>query len=154
MGTILASCGDAAYDHEGYAAQVLDDGSLTTTCNTQTKRRMVNEVVAARGCGWTGTTRYPTTTQLFDEQAEELALGESEHAHARPLLARLQRAELARLRALLRSLATQVPDPGDAPREVADRIAHLLDGWTGPMPSPADCTTRPTTRAEAEGGRR
>ncbi|MGH3979875.1 MAG: hypothetical protein ACRDRZ_12900 [Pseudonocardiaceae bacterium] len=86
MGTILCSYGDDGHDHEGYAAQVLDDGSLTSTYSDDTAPRMTGQVVAACGCGWAGTTRYPATTGPFDEAAEELALAEWEHTHARPAL--------------------------------------------------------------------
>lgn len=85
MGTFLSDYGDDAYDHEGYAAQVLDNSSLTSTYSTETMARMIGQVVAACDCGWTGSTRYPTTDP-FDEAAEELALAEWEHDHARPTL--------------------------------------------------------------------
>jgi hypothetical protein len=78
MGVILCSYGDDAADHEGYAAQVLDDGSLTSTYSDDTRPKMVGQVVAACGCGWTGTTRYPER-ERYDEAAEELALAEWEH---------------------------------------------------------------------------
>jgi hypothetical protein len=66
MGTVLIGYGDAGYDHEGYAAQVLDDNSITGTYSDKTIPRMIGQVVAACDCGWTGTTRYPTTTGPFD----------------------------------------------------------------------------------------
>lgn len=104
MGTILTRYGDAAYDHEGYAAQVLDDGSLTSAYSDDTIPRMLGRVVAACGCGWTGCTRYPATGP-FDSAAEELALAEWEHTHARPILERLHAEKWDQLRALLRRLA-------------------------------------------------
>jgi hypothetical protein len=70
MGTFLTSYGDDAYDHEGYAAQVLDDGSLTSTYSEDTTPRMVGQVEAACGCGWTGTTRY-TEPEGYAEVAED-----------------------------------------------------------------------------------
>jgi hypothetical protein len=90
MGTVLTGYGDAGYDHEGYAAQVLDDNSITGTYSDTTKPRMIGQVVAACDCGWTGKTRYPITTRPFDQDAEQLALTEWEHTHARPTLRRLQ----------------------------------------------------------------
>jgi len=60
MGTILSSYGDAGYGHEGYVGQLLDDGTITGTYSSSTIPRMTGQVVAACGCGWTGTTRYPT----------------------------------------------------------------------------------------------
>ncbi|MEJ7716365.1 MAG: hypothetical protein WKF40_12055 [Thermoleophilaceae bacterium] len=88
MGTILSSYGDAGYEPRGLRrASVLDDGTITGTYSSSTIPRMTGHVVAACGCGWTGTTRYPVPAViLFDEQAHELALGEWEHTHAVPAL--------------------------------------------------------------------
>jgi hypothetical protein len=104
MGVILCSYGDDAADHEGYAAQVLDDGSLTSTYSDDTRPKMVGQVVAACGCGWTDTTRYPER-ERYDEAAEDLALAEWEHNHARPTLEGLRAEHWTRLGALLRRLA-------------------------------------------------
>lgn len=104
MGSILTRYGDDAYHHEGYAAQILDDGSLTSTYSDDTRPRMVGQVVAACDCGWTGTTRYPERNR-YDEAAEELALAEWEHDHARPILEGLRTNHWTRLGALLRRLA-------------------------------------------------
>ena len=70
MGTILIGYGQAAYTHEGYAAQVLNDESITGTYSDETAPRMIGQVIAACGCGWAGTARYPTTTGPFDENAD------------------------------------------------------------------------------------
>ena len=51
MGTILTAFGDAAYDHEGGAAQLLADGSITGTYSRETRPRMIGAVVAACSCG-------------------------------------------------------------------------------------------------------
>jgi hypothetical protein len=110
MGTILASYGDDAYDHEGYAAQLLDDGSLTGTYSNDTEPRMVGQVVAACGCGWTGTTRYPTTGP-FDEAAHDLALAEWERDHARPTLQGLQVDHWDRLPPWCASSPSRTPPP-------------------------------------------
>ena len=130
MGTILTSYGDATDDHEGYAAQVLDDGSLTGTHSVETRGRMVGQVQAACGCGWTGNTRYPTREE-FDEAAEELALAEWEHNHARPVLEQTQHTDLVRLRVLLRRLAADWPATDDdlprAPRHLAEHLARAAE---------------------------
>jgi hypothetical protein len=105
MGTILIGYGDVGYAHEGYAAQVLDDDSITGTYSDKTRPRMIGQVMAACDCGWVGTTRYPTTTGPFDGHAEQSALTEWEHAHALPTLRRLQSEELDRLGRHLRDLA-------------------------------------------------
>src|SRR5947209_1167694 len=85
MGRMLMDYGQYDYDHEGYAAEVLDDGSLTGTPSGDTVPRMIGQMVAACGCGWTGATRYPSRNP-FDHGAEDLALAEWERAHARPTL--------------------------------------------------------------------
>ena len=54
MGTILICYGDA-----GYAAQVLDDDSITGTYSDATIPRMIGQVVTACDCGWTGMSPLP-----------------------------------------------------------------------------------------------
>lgn len=103
MGTFLDSYGDDSDTHEGYVAEVLGDGSLTTKYNEDTEPRMVGQVVAACGCGWIGSIRYPTT-ESFDE-AEDRALIEWERDHARPALESLQADNWDRLRTMVRRLA-------------------------------------------------
>jgi hypothetical protein len=126
MGTILTSYGEAGYQHEGYAAQVLDDGTLTATYSLETEARMVGQVIAACDCGWTGTTRYPCP-EPFDEQAHERALAEWEHQHARPVLEAAQRCDLDRLTHLLRDLGAGVELPAAAHRhELAEQLQHTL----------------------------
>jgi hypothetical protein len=134
MGTFLTSYGDDAYDHEGYAAQVLDDGSLTGTYSEDTRPRMVGQVVAACGCGWTGTTRY-TEPEGYAEVAEDLALNDWERDHARPLLEGLRADHWARLRTMVRELAeshattTRTRFSGLSPikqRELLDRTLARL----------------------------
>jgi hypothetical protein len=102
MGVVLTEYGQYAYDHEGYVAEVLDDGSLTRTASSDTVPRMVGQMVAACGCGWTGKTRYPTKSP-FDHKAEELALAEWERNHARPALDSGRVKNWNRLGAVLRS---------------------------------------------------
>ena len=128
MGTVLTSYGDAGYDHEGYPAQVLDDGSLTATYSNDTEPRMVGQVVAACDCGWTGTTRYPCP-QPFDEHAEALALAEWEHDHARPVLEHTQQRDLERLTQLLRDLHRGVDftAPTDARHRAGELERALVD---------------------------
>lgn len=124
MGRFLT--GDAGYQHEGYPAYVLDDGTLTGTHGPETRPRMIGQVVAACGCGWTGTTHYPTDRE-FDEAAEQLALAEWEHAHARPVLAAAQHADLGRLQAQLQHLATRNLTAAEhSPRELADQLARVV----------------------------
>jgi hypothetical protein len=125
MGMILIGYGDAGYAHEGYAAQVLDDDSITGTYSDETEPRMIGQVIAACDCGWTGTTRYPTTTGPFDENAEQLALTEWEHTHARPTLRHLQLKEYGRLGGRLQGLAKYSAKLAPDPLRVQSRAARL-----------------------------
>jgi hypothetical protein len=125
LSTVLTSYGDAGYAHEGYAAQVLDDDSITGIYSNETEPRMIGHVVAACDCGWAGTTRYPTTTGPFDEDAEQLALTEWEHTHARPTLRRLQLEELDRLGRHLRSLAWYSTKLAPNSLKIQSRAARL-----------------------------
>ncbi|HZD13722.1 MAG TPA: hypothetical protein VE196_01010 [Pseudonocardiaceae bacterium] len=130
MGTILESYGDDACGHEGYAAQVLDDGSLSSTYSDDTRPRMVGQVVAACGCGWTGTTRY-TEPEGYAEVAEDLALDDWERDHARPVLEGLRAVrELAESHATTTSTRFSGRSPVGQ-RELLDRtLARLCRATT------------------------
>lgn len=130
MGTILTGYGDAALEHEGYAAQVLDDGSITGSHNDQTRPRMIGQVVAACDCGWAGTTRYPTTTGPFDEQAETLALAEWETNHAVPAIADMRHQLAMALKQALRRFADLRIDPD---RPTLDQVNEVLAALTRVM---------------------
>lgn len=131
MGTFVTCYGDAGFAHEGYAGQVLDDGTLTATYSRETEARMVGQVVAACDCGWTGTTRYPCP-KPFDEQAHDLALDEWEHDHARPTLARTQRFDLSRLQRLLHDLTAGIAlTETTAPRALAEQLQRALHRLAG-----------------------
>ncbi len=77
--------------------------------------------------------RYPTTTGPFDEDAEQLALTEWEHTHARPTLRRLHLEEFDRLGGRLRGLAGYsaklAPDPLEvqAPAACLDLLDQVVE---------------------------
>lgn len=121
MGTILTDYGDLGYEHEGYPAQLLNDGSATGTPSPEKWPRMTGQLLAACSCGWIGLTPYPAR-QECDEDAEALALYEWEHIHARPVLERAQQSLLAELEARLHSFATRDLPP-------IDRPPAQLAGW-------------------------
>ncbi len=125
MGMILIGYGDAGYAHEGYAAQVLNDDSITSTYSDETIPRMIGQVIAACDCGWTGTTRYPTTTGPFDENAEQQALTEWEHTHARPTQRHLQLKDYDQLGGRLQALATYSAQLAPDPLTIQSRAARL-----------------------------
>jgi len=83
----IVYCGpyaDLIGDHEGYAARVLPDGSLTGTWSFEI--REFSGYVAACGCGWRGGREYPPT-----DAGEDQADGEWDRTHLQPLIARAHR---------------------------------------------------------------
>ncbi len=76
MGVIL----DDLYDHEGYGARRLPDGTLTGAWSAETAT--FEAYIASCGCGWHGGDHPPT------EDGYEAAVEEWESSHARPLYAR------------------------------------------------------------------
>ncbi len=113
MGTTL----DDLYEHEGYAARKLPDGTLTGTWSAATKEFLA--FVPACSCSrrggslddyenWYGSTEYPPT-----EAGEEAAIDEWERIHARPLLGSTLPVglddEVTELLHRLRTLAEQRP---------------------------------------------
>lgn len=127
--------------HEGYAAQVLDDGTLTGTYSPETRPRMIGEVRAACDCGWTGQHRYASPTP-FDEKAENMALAEWDDEHLQPMIRAIAEKHTVPATALLdlaRELRTRADaehrDGGDnalTPRghgicEAAEAVEALLD---------------------------
>jgi hypothetical protein len=76
MGVVL----DDLYDHEGYGARRLADGTLTGTWSSASAT--FDCYVACCGCGWHGGD-HPPTEDGYESAVEEWAVD-----HARPLLAR------------------------------------------------------------------
>jgi hypothetical protein len=103
MGTFI----EDLWDHEGYAARRLPNGTLTGTWTTATDA--FTAYVPACGCGWYGDRTYPPT-----EAGEELALEQWDTEHATPLLDRQanQRQErLTRALTWLGGQADRLHDP-------------------------------------------
>jgi hypothetical protein len=83
MGAIL----DDLWNHEGYGARHLPDGTLTATWSTDSAA--FDSYLAACTCGWHGGEHPPT------DDGYEAALDEWEADHARPLLAKTVPAAVA-----------------------------------------------------------
>jgi hypothetical protein len=127
MGIALTGYGDTGYAHEGYAAQLLDDNSITGAHSDESEPRIIGQVVAACDRGWKDTIHGHTTTGPFDENTERLALAEWEHTHPKPALRRLQREELDRLGQHLRALASHSAElTHDACRDLIDQVLDDL----------------------------
>ena len=121
MGVVI----EGLWDHEGYAARRLPDGTLTGTWTHAT--RAFTGFVAACGCGWHGSLDYPP-----NEAGEELAIDRWRTEHAAPLLERQadrHRAELAQALRSLGGIADYVDNPTNLDRvgRVADRVRVLVD---------------------------
>jgi hypothetical protein len=95
------------WDHEGYGARRLSDGTLTGTWTAATAA--FTAFVPACGCGWHGDGEHPPT-----EAGEQAAIDQWEAEHATPLLAQeAERRELRLARALewLGGQAGRLHDP-------------------------------------------
>jgi hypothetical protein len=95
------------WDHEGYGARRLSDGTLTSTWTAATAA--FTAFVPACGCGWHADREHPPT-----EAGEEAALAQWRAEHATPLLDRqAERRQLRLGRALewLGGQAGRLHDP-------------------------------------------
>jgi hypothetical protein len=113
------------WDHEGYAARRLPDGTLTGTWTYAT--REFTAYVAACGCGWHASRDWPPT-----KDGEELAVDQWRREHGEPLLERQaerRRGELARLLDWLGAQADRLEDPANLNRisRATDRARGLVD---------------------------
>jgi hypothetical protein len=118
MGVIL----EDLYDHEGYAARRLPDGTLTGTWTAATREFTAH--LAACGCGWRGTRPWPPT-----EDGEELAVQQWRREHGEPLLARLterRRGDLARVLEWLGTQRDRLQDPA-----TVERVGRAIDRARG-----------------------
>jgi hypothetical protein len=120
MGVVI----EPLWDHEGYGARRLPDGTLTGSWTWAT--REFDGYVAACGCGWRSPRDWPPT-----EDGEALAVDQWESEHATPLLARqaVQRQrELARRLEWLGSQAGRLHDPQTVARvrSTLDRLGDLI----------------------------
>jgi hypothetical protein len=118
MGVVI----EDLWDHEGYAARRLPDGTLTST-----SIRDFDAYVGACGCGWRANLNYPPT-----EAGEQAALDHWHQGHATPLLdrhAQQRRAELAQALRALGGIADFISNPANLARigRAADRVQELVD---------------------------
>jgi hypothetical protein len=112
-------------DHQGSAARLLPDGTLTGTWTWAT--REFDAYVGACSCGWRANLNYLPT-----EAGEQAALDHWYQGHATPLLERQsqqRRADLAQALRALGGLAALVDSPANLARigEAADRVRELVD---------------------------
>jgi hypothetical protein len=140
MGVVI----EDLWDHEGYAARRLLDGTLTGTWTWAT--REFEAFVAACGCGWRGHLGYPPT-----EDGEELAVEQWRSQHAEPLLdrqAERRHRELARVLAWLGGQAGWLHDPA-----TLERVGRAVDRARGLVADIQHDLARSAPEREADGGR-
>ena len=106
------------WDHEGYAARRLPDGTLTGTWTYATREFTAH--VPACGCGWHADREHPPT-----EDGEQAALEQWDTEHATPLLQRQAERRQVRLARALEWLGGQAGRLHD-PVTVA-RVRRQLD---------------------------
>jgi hypothetical protein len=121
MGAII----DGLWDHEGYGARRLPDGTLTGTWTAATAAFSAH--LAACSCGWHGEREHPPT-----DDGEQAAIDQWELEHAIPLLeqqATRRRAELAQALAALGGIADVVDNRANLARitRVLERARELTD---------------------------
>ena len=108
MGVVI----EDLWDHEGYGARRLPDGTLTGTWSYAS--RAFTAFVPACGCGWSGDREHPPT-----DEGGEAAISQWRVEHAEPLLARQaerRQLRLARVLEWLGSQAGRLEDPATLAR--------------------------------------
>ena len=108
MGVVI----EDLWDHEGYGARRLPDGTLTGTWSYAS--RAFTAFVPACGCGWSGDREHPPT-----DEGGEAAISQWRVEHAEPLLAwQAERRQLRLARALERlgGQAGRLEDPATLAR--------------------------------------
>lgn len=132
MGAVI----DDLYDHEGFSARRLPDGTLTDSWTQATAK--FDAYVAGCDCGWRGEEERPPSDAGY-----EIALDDWERDHARPLLARTVPGRVTRmigdLKAEIGVLAKERP-------AAAQQALSEVRAWTDAMMALARGTNQPTSR--------
>jgi hypothetical protein len=118
----VGSVREGLYDHEGYAARKLPDGTLTGTWTTATA--VFTAYVARCGCGWAATAEHPPSEAGADAALDDWAAHADQQQAARQARCRGELAEVLRA---LGGIAASVEDPANLPRiaRAADRARRL-----------------------------
>ncbi len=115
MGAIV----EDLYDHEGYGARQLPDGTLTGVWSAETAK--FEAYVASCGCGWHGG-HHPPTEAGYDSAVEEW-----EADPARPLLAE---AIPDTVRRAIKDAKRAIADLAAERPEAARRALHEVSVWS------------------------
>lgn len=153
MGRVLDIGVEVAYKHEGYAAWVLDDGTLTGTANVETDRRKTGRLRAVCECGWTGPEEFDVDSDdpadWPSDELEDEILADWE-AHVRRLVVAEQRRDLDTLVRVLRGFGRNADDleaaeRGNLPNETT---ADVLGRTRGNLTYAAELIGRLTTEED------
>lgn len=127
MGRVLDVGVDVAYKHEGYAAHVLDDGTLTSAYGLEIDARKVGRLRAACECGWTGPRDWENDDEdpagWPSDELEDAILADWE-VHARALVDGERGRQREQLVRVLRGIGGRLADDVTA-ADVADVDAVL-----------------------------
>jgi hypothetical protein len=132
MGVVL----DDLYNHEGFGARRLPDGTLTDSWTQATAK--FDAHVAACDCGWRGDEDRPPTDAGY-----EIALDDWERGHARPLLARTIPTRVTRL---MGDLKTEIGTLAKERPAAAQQALSEVRAWTDAAMALARGTNPPPSR--------
>jgi hypothetical protein len=117
---------EGLYDHEGYAARKLPDGTLTGTWTAATAA--FTAYVASCACGWAATAEHPPTEAGEDTALHDWAGHADQQQAAQQARCRQQLAETLRA---LGGIAAYVHNPANLPRIA--RAAQRARGLAGEL---------------------
>jgi hypothetical protein len=127
MGRVLDVGVDVAYDHEGYAGHVLQDGTLTGTYSADVDPLKTGKLKAACACGWTGPRDWDNDDEdpagWPSDELEDAILADWE-AHVRGLVDAKRTEDENILLAVLRGLGRNGDDLAAARRGDGDESAE------------------------------
>jgi hypothetical protein len=127
VGRVLDIGVDVAYRHEGYAAHVLQDGTLTGTYSAETRPLMTGKLRAACACDWSGSEVWDVDSDdpadWPSEELEDNILREWQ-VHVHGLVHAKQTEDADALMRTLRGFARNADDLAAAKRGDGDETAE------------------------------
>jgi hypothetical protein len=136
MGRVLDIGVDVAYKHEGYAAHVLKDGTLTSSYSREIDPRKVGRLRAACECGWTGPRDWENDDEdpagWPSDELEDAILADWE-VHVRGLVGAEEKRDLETLARVLRGFGRNADDleaavRGNLPDESSADVLKRISG--------------------------
>jgi hypothetical protein len=136
MGTVITSLGDLGYQHEGYVAHVLDDGTLTGSYSRDIDAHKTGKLQADCECEWTGSRQWDNDNEdpggWPSDELESEILADWE-AHVRGLGVAEERQDLQALARVLRGFGRNADDleaavRGNLPDESSADVLKRISG--------------------------